>query len=44
MSVFDDIWGFIDPFSSTDVEEIIVVLVLILVGWIALEKGIDNLI
>jgi ABC-type lipopolysaccharide export system ATPase subunit len=43
MSVFDDLWGFIDPFSSSDIEEIFAVLIAILIGYLVLEKGVDNL-
>ena len=44
MSFFDDITSFIDPFSAQDWEEIFLVGVAVLAGYIFLEKGIDKLI
>jgi hypothetical protein len=41
--IFDTVFGFLDPFSSSDWEELLLVLVAILAGYLFLEKGIDKI-
>lgn len=43
MTWFDDITGFLDPFSSQDWEEILLVGVAVLAGYIFLNKSLDKL-
>ena len=42
--IFDTVFGFLDPFSSSDWTEILLVLVAILAGYLFLDKSLTKLI
>ena len=44
MSVFDTVFGFLDPFSSSDVLEIVGVGILCVAGYIFVNKSLNDII
>ena len=42
-SIFDDVVDLFDPFSSSDIQEILFIVIALFVGYLFLEKGIDKI-